>query len=123
MCGGEASVFEDIINIATQAHTLGILSYEKEKGGLTGGGVTMRGVKEITGAAAAEDATKAQREQMEADKERMLMERENAKMQNAADQLSKSRQASAVRTRTSGPSTGPTSMNILGSDERDFLGV
>lgn len=123
MCGGENSFFEDVINVVTQGSTAGIFSYESDKGGFTGGGVTMKGAKELTGAKAAEDANTMAREQMEQQKAQMLQERENAKAMNAADQIAKSRQASAVRSRSGGISTGKSSVNVLGGDERDFLGV
>jgi len=123
MCGGENSIFEDAINVVLQGSTAGIASFDQ--GRIKGEGLTMKGIKEVTGAKAAEDANKLARQQMEEAKAQALQDRENARAQNAADQLAKSRQAGGLR-RTTGSSNiaGTSSVNMLGGgDEEDLLGI
>ena len=137
MCssGGGNSFLESIADVTVQAFTGGLAGYKDDQGGL-GLGVTGKpmvegaigGLKEITGAAAAEEANRDARKQMEDAKAQSLQERENAKAQNAANQLAKSRQAASVRKTTGRSSTGrvsagASSVSILGEDERDLLGV
>jgi len=126
MCstGGGNSAFESFIDVALQTGTGGLLGFKDEKGGIgTGviGDPLKKGLKDITGATAAEEANDAAREQLNEERAAALQEREDAKAQTAAEQLAASRRASSVRGGTA--ATTGSRFSDLGGDERDFLGL
>ena len=128
MCGSDSgnSVFESFVDIAAQTLSGGVVGYKSDGGGFGASGITTKGLKEVTGAKAAEEANEMAREQAEEAKAQILKDREDAKNLNAADQLAKSRKASTVRstaTSRSSSSVGRSSINNLGGEERDFLGL
>ena len=137
MCstGGGNSLLESMADVALQTATAGFAGYKGDEGvGLgvkgklakKGVGAIGEGLKEVTGAAAAEEANKLARQQMEENKAQMLQERENLKAQNAARQIAASRQAASVRSTSTGPRGATTRTSLksnLGGDERDFLGL
>lgn len=120
MCGGDTA--EQIADVTTQLHTLGIVGFEGggfKKGVVTEAGIS--GLKEVTGAKAAEEANQMAREQLEKEKATAQQEREEARAQTAAEQLVASRQAGGVRRGTVG---GSFKSSFGGdTDERDFLGL
>jgi len=123
--GGGNSFFESILDIGTQALTGGLIGFESDKGGVSTGvtsDVAISGLKEVTGAKAAEEANAQARKQFEDEQKAALQDRENAKAETAANQLAASRQAGAVRS-TTNTSRGGSTFSDLGSDERDFLGL
>ena len=120
------SVFEDIINVFTQASTFGAVGFEADNGGITSGVTTDfigEGVKEVTGVNAAEDANKLAREQFEQNKADILAAKEDERRQNAADQLKSSNLAAGVRRRSSKSTVGAGSSSTVGTGEKDFLGL
>lgn len=128
--GSGNSVFEDIVNVVTQVSTGGLVGFESDKGGLTGG-VTTRGVvnvvepviKDITGATALEEANRQARSRFEEEKAAALKQRKEVKSDTARQQLIASRLAAGVR-RGGGAAGGKGSRATkLGSDESDFLGL
>lgn len=126
------NLFSDVANYTVNTATAGLLGYEN---GRIGNGVTTNtlreagratrdGIKEITGASAAEEANaqaRAQYEQARADAEAARVEQQN---RIAQSEITKSRSAqrsrsTQSRTRTSG---GYGSFSIS-QDEQDFLGL
>lgn len=140
MCGGGNSFLEGLLNVGVQMATYGTVGYKDDRGGF-GTGVTqqildgkkqgtelniealpgMGIIKDLTGASAAEDANTLARDQFEKKQAEALQNREDAKAQTAAEQLSISRQASSLRSGRGTP-TGSRFSNV-GADERDFLGL
>lgn len=120
---------ETFADVSTQLLSGGIVGFED--GGFTPGVVgkpALAGLKEVTGAAAAEEANALTREAIEDERERRLREREELQARNARDALTRSRTAAGVR-RGGGSGSGgffggsTFSDSTIGSDERDFLGL
>jgi hypothetical protein len=134
---GKGNFFEnlgnDFINFSTQMGTGGYLGYEDGKisnGATTNlfkktGKETVSGLKEITGAKAAEEANLQARQQFEETKANAQAARVEAQQQLAKDQLQQSNIAGAARAkRTTSANKGqPVPGVTLGADERDFLGL
>jgi len=127
MCstGGGNSFIESVVDVATQIGTGGLVGYKSDDGGL-GAGLfgkpLVKGAKEITGAAAAEEANELARQQLEEERATALKEREEARAQTAREQLKASRGAAASR-RGGQTLTGTrTGAGTIG-DEEDFLGL
>ena len=122
------SLIEDALNIFANVSTGGLVGFDGANNGFTPGIVGragVQGLKEVTGAQAAEDANKLAREQFEQQKADALQDRENALALDAATQLQVSRSAGGLRrsTNRSGGDPRPSTSNSLGGDERDFLGL
>lgn len=128
------NLFVDGLNAAVQMATLGYAGYEDGKisNGINTniakkvGREVVSGVKEVTGAKAAEEANRLAREQFEEQKAAALLEREQAKQRNANEQIAASRAAGAARNAGRSNRTGnnqTTGSFSLGQDERDFLGL
>lgn len=117
-----------IINVGTQTMTGGLVGYDKDSGfsvgkGLTGN-VAIDGLKEVTGAKAAEEANKMAREQfdqqkVDAEKARLEAQAQSSREQIAASRMASGRGGGGVGTGTSRVSR----FSSLGEDERDFLGL
>lgn len=128
------NAFADIVNYGIQASTGGWLGYENGKisNGVTTnvakstGQAVVSGIKEVTGAKAAEEANKMARDQFESAKADAEKARQDQIAQNAKDQMQQSQQAAAARvTAASRSSNKGTAVGglILGQDEKDFLGL
>lgn len=121
------NVFQDAINYQLQLATGGTIGYGN--GGLKTGATTdtvVGGVKELTGAAAAEKANALARQQFEDQKNAALTARQENIANVARDQLRQSDLAGAARSasRTYSPNSGSTaSGSNLGAAERDYLGL
>jgi hypothetical protein len=124
--GGGNSFFESTLDIVAQAFTGGAIGFKSDEGGL-GVGVTGEvGVdtfKEITGAAAAEEANADARKRFEEEKAASDKQRADNVAQSAANELQKSRSAASARGGVSGSSKGQSRFSSLGNDESDFLGL
>ena len=90
------------------------------------GETVITGLKDITGASAAEEANKEAKKQFESERKAAEQERENVQTASARDQLKASKLAASVRTggraRTSSVGASKTS-SLGGSDVQDFLGL
>lgn len=139
--GGPVQKFIDdpiggTINAVTNVATMGTVGYQDGRFATSEGIVTktgvegLRGVKQITGAQAAEDANNLARQQFDQQKidaERARLEAQDQDMKN---QIQQSRSAAgrgggasgAGRSSASRASTA-ISNSKLGQDERDFLGL
>jgi len=117
--GENSNPFEDILNIATQYVTVGLVGYDKK--GFKAG-VTTEGVKEVTGANAAEEANDMARQQAEEAKAAGLQDRANAQLQNQQNQIAASNAATAARKTTGAPRSSTKTSTPIG-DTTDFLGL
>ena len=125
------SLGEDLLNVVTQVGTGGLVGYEDGK--LTSGvttNVVTDGLKEITGAKAAEEANQIARQQIDDAKAARQKEIDEAKARTAREQMQASRSAASNRKAGGGRSTGERgngassqALSKLGSDEQDFLGL
>ena len=122
------NLFVDILNYGTQTATGGLVGFDTEgnfKAGQTTelakniGRETVSGLKEITGAKAAEEANKMAQQQFDQEKANMDKQRVEAQNNVARDQVTQSRMAGAARRST----VGSMSSFSLGGDEKDFLGI
>lgn len=134
---GEGNFFEnafaDIVNLGVQGATLGYLGYEDGKisnGASTNvakkaGKEVVSGLKEVTGAKAAEEANTFAREQFDASKAQAEKDRKDALAQTARDQVNQSQMAGAARATAASRTTskGSGGSLSLGQDEKDFLGL
>ena len=124
----------DFLNVGLQSASLGTVGYENGKvsNGVNtnvaknAGQATVSGVKEVTGAKAAEQANTMARQQYEQSKIDADAARVEAQNQTAKNQMAQSRAAGAARNATSSRSAtkgaGVQSLT-LGQDEKDFLGL
>jgi len=126
MCGSDVEkVAETTLDVGLQTSTGGLVGYED--GGLKAGIVgekVVGGLKEITGAAAAEEANVLARQRFEEERQRELDIRQQQQEQTAAEQMTKSL-AAGGRTGTT-DRTGRSSLfrySSIGRGERDFLGL
>lgn len=123
------NLLTDVANIGVQSATFGVYGVGKNglKNGVTtntvrtGGRAAEFGVKEITGANAAEQANALAREQFELQKEQSQAERAEAYRQVGIDQVKQSMLAGAARNTSRGASNKGSFS--LGGDEKDFLGI
>lgn len=138
--GGEGNFFEnlfsDVVNVGVQSATFGTVGYENGKlsNGVTtniakkSGKGTASGLKEVTGAKAAEAANDMARKQFEDAQAQAEVDRKNTLAQNARDQVNQSQTAAGARasatsrSTSKGTSTSGGSLS-LGGDEKDFLGL
>ena len=108
--GGGNSLFESLVDVGLQVGTAGLVGVKSEEGGLSAG-VTgkpvVKGVKDVTGATAAEEANKLARDRFEQERADIVTARGEAKSQTAADQLAASRQAGGARAGRAGTSKTP----------------
>lgn len=119
----------DFLNHAVQRVTMGLVGVEDGKfsnGVVTNvakktGKATVSGLKEVTGAKAAEAANDFAIEQFEETKAAAEKERFQAQSQLAADQVKQSQMAGAARNASSRSTPGGSL--ILGDEEKDFLGI
>ena len=130
------NLFSDVVNHTVQSATMGVYGYENGKigNGVTtnalreAGRATRDGLKDITGATAAEEANaqaRAQYEQARKDAEAARIEQQNriAQDQMTKSQLAQSSRSVNARNRNSaGSSSGYGSFSIS-QDEQDFLGL
>jgi len=131
MCKSDpANIVESVIDVGLQYATYGTVGFDKDsKFGLKKGVVTkgsIDGLKEITGAKAAEEANNMARQQMEEQRATTLNDRENAKKQDAANQLTLSNRAGGIRNQVNSSlstSRGGNRYSTLGGEEQDFLGL
>lgn len=125
---GKGNFFEnlltDTINYTSQYFSAGLVGYGQDgvKTGVTGT-AGVNGLKEITGAKAAEDANKMAREQFEQARDDAQAERAEAIRQTGREELQKSRIAGAARNARTSSGKGSYGSFSLGEDERDFLGL
>ena len=136
MCG-KRNVLESVANVVTNVATLGAVGVSADgKVNLDSGVVSHgigsavasvgQGLKEITGAQAAEDALNLQKEQFASEKTAALKDREDAKQQAAIDDMTKSKLAGSLKNSKSSSSQQSrysSKFSTTGSDERDFLGL
>lgn len=127
---GEGDFFEnlltDVANIGAQSITGGFAGVGKDglKTGVTsdgivaGGKAAVKGLKDVTGATAAEQANALAREQFEKSQADILNQRNENIKQVGRDQVKQSMLAGSAR--NAGKTSGSFS---LGGDERDFLGL
>ena len=132
---GEGNFFEnlgsDLLNLTFQGSTFGQVGYGDGKvtGGATAkvaesaGQSVVSGLKEVTGAKAAEDANTMARQQFEQAKADAETARVTAQNQTAMDQVNQSKAAAAARNSTSRTTKRGDVSLALGQDERDFLGL
>ncbi len=124
------SVMNDTLNLFVQSATGTLLGYEDGKisNGVgtevlkSAGKSTLSGVKEITGAKAAEDANALARQQFEEQKVAAAQERQDAIVRKGREQMQASQLAGAARKAGQTPSTLNQGLK-LGSAEKDFLGL
>lgn len=121
--GGGGDFFENIfnegLNTFTNVFSAGTLGFKN--GGFQQGVATKavyKGLKDVTGATAAEEANMLARQQFEKTAAQAEQDRLNAIQQNQNDQIRQSQLAGAAR--TSSRTTGRSS--LLGG-ERDYLGL
>ena len=115
---------DDTLNVVTQLGTWGSVGFEDggfKKGVITD--ATIDVTKELTGAAAAEDANAVAREQFEQQKAAAAKERKEAKAQSAQEQITASRLAGGARAGKSTSKSSASRFSSLGGDEQDFLGL
>lgn len=125
---GKGNFFEnlltDVINYGLQSSTAGLVGYKN--GGLQEG-VGTDALKEVTGAAAAEEANRQSRAQYEQTRRETAEARTAAQNQTALNQVQQSEMAQGARAykgRTTASNAGqPVSGATLGGDERDYLGI
>lgn len=124
---GEGNFFEnlgaDILNVGLGTATGGLVGY---KDGKIQAGATVDGLKVVTGAKAAEDATALARKQYEEQKAAAEAGRLEAQGQQSRDQMIQSQRAGAARNITSKSSANrgtAISGSSLGTEEKDFLGL
>ena len=128
------NILESALDIAVGGVTLGLAGYDKDKG-ITGGVSTevlkqtgkavSEPLKEITGAKAAEEATKLARQRLDDQKLRAAEARENARLQSFQDKLKASRAAQAARggrTDSQSSVSKNSQYSSLGG-QGDFLGL
>lgn len=121
-----------IVNLGVNISSFGTVGYNSSDGLTTddgfwkkAGDATYKGLKDVSGATAAEEANKQARLQFEEAKLQGLKDRQEAIASKNRDDLIASRLAGGSRT-SPGNSKGSTKTSIyskLGSDERDFLGL
>lgn len=120
--GNQTSFLDDALNILVQSTSGGIIGFGEDgfrKGVATD--AALDATKELTGAAAAEEANNLAREQFEADKERLDQQRTNQLSENERRQVQLSRGAPGARTQ--GSSTGGNTSTSVSNLEQDFLGL
>jgi hypothetical protein len=134
---GEGNFFEnfmtDVTNYGLQALTVGTVGYNGktlDNGVATnahreGRRAAMNGLKEVTGANAAEEANRQARAQFEQSKIDAEAARAESIAQVGRDQVQQSRTAGAARnaTRSSANKGTAVSSYSLGADEKDYLGL
>lgn len=110
------------MDVATNLATLGTLGFDKD--GISAGVITdplIEGTKELTGAAAAEDANALAREQFEKDEARLVKQREDAQASSAREQVSLSK--GAARARGTDSTSTSTTQGSFNNNQTDFLGL
>lgn len=113
------NLINDDLNFGLQLVTGGLLGF---KDGKLRAGATTELVKEMSGAKAAEDANEMARQQFEEQKLAAEQDRQNAIVMKGREQIQASMLAGAARragTNTRSFAGGA----LLGSDEKDFLGL
>lgn len=121
------SLFENFINASLNLSSGGVLGFQS--GGLAPGVLAdkvVEGAKEITGAAAAEEANDLARQRFEEEREKAEEQRREAQARSSRDQIIASRRAGAAQSSASNRANNAnrrSQFSILGSDERDFLGL
>jgi hypothetical protein len=130
---GKGNFFENIvhdtINAGLQGATGGLLGFEDGKisNGASTNGLKkvgmgfVSGLKEVTGAKAAEQANKVATQQFEEQKAAGIEDRQNAYRQAGLQQIQQSQLAGAARNTSRAASN--RSNTYLGGDEKDFLGL
>lgn len=126
------NLFSDVANWGVNTMTVGLLGYEDGKIGngvatnalREGGRAAVSGLKEVTGATAAEEANaqaRAQYEQARADAEAARVEQQN---RIAQSEIAKSRSAQRSRsTQSRSRTSGGYGSFSISQDEQDFLGL
>lgn len=127
------NLFADALNTGVQFGTRGLVGYKDGKltNGVTtdvlreAGRATVYGLKEVTGANAAEQANELARQQMEEQRAAALAEREASQLQTAQNQMQQSNMAASIRGGNSTRTTGKAGQmgSFLGGAERDYLGL
>lgn len=126
--GTGVSAIDDVLNVALNFSTGGLAGFGEDGAGLGALGkpaveAGVDGLKEITGAKAAEEANAQTRKRFEEEKAKAAQDRLDAQAQSAANQLAASRSAEATRGGVSSQPKGTSRFSSLGSDEEDFLGL
>lgn len=117
--GSGTNIFEDFINMGTQIATLGTLGFDQN--GFKGG-VTVDATKEITGAAAAEEANKLARQQYEEQKAALEEQRQNKINQDKNNQIAASNASTSNKSSSSTSATGVVN-TYNNPGQTDFLGL
>lgn len=129
------NAFADIINVGVQGLTGGIAGFENGKisngvatnAAKKSGAGAVSGIKEVTGAKAAENANELARQQFEQAQSDALAARAEAQDQVAKSELQKSQIAGAARNAQAPTRSNfrgvPSGGTLLGQDEKDFLGI
>lgn len=117
-------VIDDVVDFSTQAGSLGLFGYDKEEGFKAGkvGQLAIDATKEVTGAAAAEEANAIARDQFEKDEARLTKQRADAQSEHRKRQVSLSKGASRARGNSTSTSSTQTSSSI-NNTQTDFLGL
>ena len=126
------NLFADVVNAGVQGSTFGLAGYEN---GRVSNGVTtnwykvlgkeaVSGLKDVTGAKAAEEANLEARKQFEKSQADADLARSQAQAATARDQMTQSRMANRGRGSVGGFNINPVAPNnsTLGG-EKDFLGL
>lgn len=122
---GKGNFFEnlalDIANVGVQTVTAGTVGVDRNG---VKAGETTKGLKEVTGARAAEKANEFARKQFEEQKSAAEADRLEAQKQQGRDQMVQSQKAGAARNATKNSVNKGTAIggSNLG-DQQDFLGL
>jgi hypothetical protein len=119
--GGKGNFFENVLNTYLQTQTGGMVEYDKGFKGNVQNDVGLQIIKETSGAKAAEEANEMAREQFEEQKVAAEQDRNNQILQRGREQIQASQLAGAAR--RAGTNSNRSTGTVLGSDERDFLGL
>lgn len=127
------SFIEKGIDAVSNFFTLGTVGYQSGKGLSTDEGMWkkageagLKGLKDVTGATAMEQANKDAQAQIANAKAEAEAQRKQALDDTARDSMAKSRLAGSARATNVNTNANSSTMKAsskLGSDERDFLGI
>lgn len=121
MSSGTGGPLDDLLNVATQISSFGLVGFG-DKGVKKGvvSDVGIKGVKDITGATAAEEANQMARDQFEQQTAATKQDRLNAQTANKNANIAASNGVGAMRS-TGTKNNKSSSANI--GDVKDFLGI
>lgn len=123
--GTGSGILDDVVNGATQLTTFGLAGYGSGglKTGVTGT-PAVAGLKDITGATAAEEANAQARDQFNQNTAAAATDRSNAQLQDQRNQIASSQSAAAaVATSSANPNNNTSGGKRITGDVSDFLGL